>query len=209
MAELLNNIEELVGKDEKIIDIWGRRNPRFEKKYEQSVLRIISDYGVGASENTGAKGKVLGAGYEPYIMAFFIGLYANKKLPLSECSEDLKVLGQPLDKWGNLDSKKFRHAYSGLRSYIFIALVAKTDIDWIALDKGDIKVSTVVTSLVETMEEYANYGFSIMEEKLNELAKGGWRVHQMSTNALTEGGSFQTGGGRSYGYNVLVIMEKE
>ncbi len=22
-----------------------------------------------------------------------------------------------------------------------------------------------------------------MEEKLNELAKGGWRVHQMSTNA--------------------------
>ena len=165
MSEL-NNIEELVGKDEKLIDIWGRRNPRFEKKYEQSVLRVISDYGVGASENTGAKGKVLGAGYEPYIMAFFIGLYSNKKLQLSESSEDLKVLGQPIDKWGNLDSKKFRHAYSGLRSYIFIALVAKTDIDWIALDKGDIKVSTVVTSLIETMEEYANYGFSVMEEKL-------------------------------------------
>ena len=73
MADTLNNIEELVGKDEKLIDVWGRRNPRFEKKYEQSVLRILSDYGVGASENTGAKGKVLGAGYEPYIMAFFIG----------------------------------------------------------------------------------------------------------------------------------------
>lgn len=129
-------------------------------------MRVISDYGIGASENTGAKGKVLGAGYEPYIMAFFIGLYSNKKLQLSESSEDLKVLGQPIDKWGNLDSKKFRHAYSGLRSYIFIALVAKTEVDWIALDKGDIKVSTVVTSLIETMEEYANYGFSVMEEKL-------------------------------------------
>lgn len=104
MSEL-NNIEELVSKDEKLIDIWGRRNPRFEKKYEQSVLRVISDYGIGASENTGAKGKVLGAGYEPYIMAFFIGLYSNKKLQLSESSEDLKVLGQPIDKWGNLDSK--------------------------------------------------------------------------------------------------------
>jgi hypothetical protein len=46
--------------------------------------------------------------------------------------------------------------------------VAKTDIDWIALDKGNIKVNTVVTSLVETMEEYANYGFSVMEEKLKE-----------------------------------------
>lgn len=168
MADILNNIEELVGKDEKLIDIWGRRNPLFEKKYEQSVIRAISDYGVGASGNTGAKGKILGAGYEPYIIAFFIGLYANRRLPLSENSEDLKGLGQPLQYWGNLDSKKFRKAYSGLRSYIFIALVARTDIDWIALDKGDIKVNTVVTNLIETMQEYANYGFSVMEEKLKE-----------------------------------------
>ncbi|SDF39279.1 hypothetical protein SAMN05216518_10685 [Bacteroidales bacterium KHT7] len=168
MADILNNIEELVDKDEKLIDIWGRRTPKFERKYEQSVMRVISDYGVGASENTGAKGKILGAGYEPYIMAFFIGLYSNKRLPLSEDSDDLKVLGQPLQYWGNLDSKKFRHAYPALRSYIFIALVAKTEIDWIALDKGDIKVCTVVAKLIETMEEYANYGFSVMEDKLRD-----------------------------------------
>lgn len=168
MADTFNNIEELVKQDEKLIDIWGRRNPRFEKKYEQNVLRVISDYGVGASENTGAKGKVLGAGYEPYIMAFFIGLYEDKRLPLSTNTDDLKGLGQPLQFWGNLDSKKYRKAYSGLRSYIFIALVARTDIDWIALDKGDIKVASVITSLIETMEEYANYGFSVMEDKLKE-----------------------------------------
>lgn len=95
-------------------------------------------------------------------------MYSNKRLPLSENSEDIKEkgFGQPLQYWGNLDSKKNRKAYSGLRSYIFIALVAKTEIDWIALDKGDIKVNNVVTSLVEAMEEYANYGFSVMEEKL-------------------------------------------
>ena len=168
MVDNLNNIEEQVKKDEKLIDIWGRRNPRFEKKYEKSVIRIIADYGIGASENTETKGKALGAAYEAYIMAFFIGLYSNKRLPISEDSDELKVLGQPIQFWGNLDSKKFRKAYSGLRSYIFIALVAKTDIDWIALDKGDIKVNTVVSSLIETMEEYANYGFSLMEEKLNE-----------------------------------------
>lgn len=167
MAEFINNIEE-TDKAEKLIDIWGRRNPRFEKKYELSVLRVISDYAIGASGNTNAKGKILGAGYEPYIMAFFIGLYANKKLPLSDDSDDLKVLGQPIDKWGNLESRKFRHAYSGLRSYIFVALVAKTDIDWIAIDKGDLKVSTAVAKLIGTMEEYANYGFSVIEEKLTE-----------------------------------------
>ena len=44
--------------------------------------------------------------------------------------------------------------------------MARTDIDWIALDKGDIKVNTVVTNLIETMQEYANYGFSVMEDKL-------------------------------------------
>jgi hypothetical protein len=168
MDDILRNIEDLVEKDEKIIDMWGRRNPKFEKKYEQSVMHIISDYGVGASQNTGAKGKILGAGYEPYIMAFFIGLYSGKRLPLSDDSDDLKVLGQPLQFWGNLDSKKNRHAYSSLRSYIFIALVAKTDIDWIAVDKGDIKPATAVAKLIETMEEYANYGFSVMEDKLNE-----------------------------------------
>lgn len=168
MAEKYKDIEELVKKDEKLIDLWGRRNPRFEKRYEQSVIRVISDYGVGASINTGAKGKILGAGYEPYIMAFFIGLYANKRIPLSEDANELKGLGQPLQYWGNLDSKKFRKAYPNLRSYIFIALVAKTDIDWIALDKGVIEPGAVVTALVNTMEEYANYGFSVMEDKLNE-----------------------------------------
>ena len=168
MAETFNDIEELVKKEEKLIDKWGRRNPRFEKQYEQSVIRVISDYGIGASGNTGAKGKILGAGYEPYIMAFFIGLYSNKRIPLPEDTDEVKGLGQPLQYWGNLDSKKYRKAYPNLRSYIFIALVAKTDVDWIALDKGTIDANTVVSALIKTREEYANYGFSVMEEKLRE-----------------------------------------
>ena len=168
MADVYNTIGDLVNKDDKLLDIWGRKNPKFEKKFEQSVMRVISDYGVGASEHANAKGKVLGAGYEPYIMAFFIGLYSNKRLPLSDDSDETKTLGQPIQFWGNLDSKKFRKAYSKLRTYIFVALVAKTDIDWIALDKGDIKVSSVAASLLETMEEYANYGFTVLEDKLKE-----------------------------------------
>ena len=168
---MIDNTIDFIDKDEKIIDVWGRRNPKFEKHYEQSVIRVLADYGIGASEHTDAKGKILGAGYEPYIMAFFIGLYANKRIPLPEDSDEVKGLGQPLDKWGNHDSKKFRKAYPKLREYIFISLVAKTKIDWIALDKGEIKVADVVTHLIKTMEEYANYGFSIMADKL-ESDKG-------------------------------------
>ena len=166
-----DNIIDYIDKDEKIIDVWGRRNPKFEKHYEQSVIRALSDYGIGASEHTDAKGKIFGAGYEPYIIAFFIGLYSKKRIPLVNDSEEVKVLGQPIDKWGNLDSKKFRKAYPKLREYIFISLVAKTEIDWISLDKGNIKVADVVSQLIKTMEEYANYGFSVMADKL-ESDKG-------------------------------------
>jgi hypothetical protein len=165
MTEPFNNIEEYVSKDEKLIDIWGRRNPKFEKKYEDSVIKVLSEFGKKANDNTAAKGKIFGNGYEPYIIAFFIGLYANKKLPLGDDTKDLRW---PLQNWGNLEARNLRKAYPQLRSYIFIALVAKTEVDWIALDKGEIKVETVVSALIKTMEEYANYGFSVMEEKLNE-----------------------------------------
>ena len=165
MADSFNNIEDFVKQDEKLIDIWGRRNPRFEKKYEDSVIRVLSEFGIKATENTNAKGKIFGNGYEPYIIAFFIGLYAGKKLLLGEDTRDLRY---PIQNWGNVETRGLRKAYSSLRSYIFIALIAKTEVDWIALDKGDIKASAVVTSLINTMEEYANYGFFVMEEKLKE-----------------------------------------
>ena len=169
----------------KLMEVWGLRNPRFEKHYEHSVLRVLSDYGIGASENNETKGKILGAGYEVYIMAFFIGLYANKRLPLTDNAADVKVLGQPLDKWGNLDSKKLRKAYPKLREYIFIALVAKTEVDWISLDKGDIKVAEVVTQLIKTMEEYANYGFSVIADKLKD-DKGYFASHNSFLNIFME-----------------------
>lgn len=51
---------------------------------------------------------------------------------------------------------------------MFAALVAKTDIDWFALDKGDITVRGVVDKHIETMEQYANFGFDFIKEKLEE-----------------------------------------
>jgi hypothetical protein len=163
-----NNDDINISKEEeRLVDVWGRRNPRFEKQYEDSVMRVLSDYGFKASEQTEAKAKIFGPAYEVYILAFFIGLYSGKRLPLSEDPDDLKVLGQPLDKWGNL-STKAREAYPEIRRYILYALVAKTDVDWLEVDKGNIKLSQAVAKLINTMEEYANYGFSFMEDKLKQ-----------------------------------------
>ena len=39
-------------------------------------------------------------------------------------------------------------------------------IDLIALDKGEISVKKVVDQLMDKMEQYANFGFSYMQEKM-------------------------------------------
>ena len=51
---------------------------------------------------------------------------------------------------------------------MFAALIARTDIDFIALDKGEITPRKVVDDLITKMEEYANFGFDFIQEKLEE-----------------------------------------
>jgi hypothetical protein len=127
---------------------------------------MFSDYGKGSTGYQESRGEIFGAGYEVYIMAFFIGLYFDKKRPLILDNTKRKSLGQALQYWGNQESRKFRKSYGKLRDYIFVALVAKTDFDFIDLDKGKITPRKAVDTLIETMEEYANYGFYYMEDVL-------------------------------------------
>jgi hypothetical protein len=149
---------------EKLYDVWARRNPKWETRFEE-IIHQFTDYGVGSSELTTARGKTLGAGYEIYIYAFFVGLYANKK---RELNSETKTFGQPIQYWGNLENRKLRKAYPRLRDYIFTALLAKTDLDLIALEKGNITDSQAVDMLKDTMEQYANSGFYIIEEKMKD-----------------------------------------
>lgn len=151
-------------------DVWGRRSPSYEKHFENSVIKPLADFGIGTNEASDAKGKVLGAGYEVLIMAFFIGLYSNKRIPLNT-EEEIKDLRQQIQYWGSIESRKGRRSYPRLKDYIFTALVARTpDVEWLELDKGNKTVSECVNLLINTMEEYINYGLSFMEEKINEDA---------------------------------------
>ncbi len=109
---------------QKIFDTWADRNVYWEIKYEDTILKTFSDYGRGASTFQEARGKIFGAGYEVLIVAFFLGLYNDKRKPLINDSSKRKVLGQPIKYWGNLDSKVGRIAYPQIRLYIFGALIA-------------------------------------------------------------------------------------
>ena len=151
---------------ETLYDLWAKRNPQFEIQFEESLIRQYTEYGGGSVESMANKGKIFGAGYELYIYAFFLGLYQDKQRDLNG---ETKILGQPIQFWGNLDSKKFRKAYPKLREYIFTALIAKSDdLDLIALEKGEITDRKAVDFLISTMEKYANQGFYTMIAKLEK-----------------------------------------
>lgn len=151
---------------EKLFDIWAKRNPSWEIRYEESVVKNFSDYGKGSTSLRDARGKLFGAGYEIFIIAFFIGLYFDQRRKLNPDKNKLKIFGQPIQYWGNIDSVKGRKQYPKIRKFIFAALVAKTDFDFIALDKGEKTERAAVDALMTTMEEYANWGFNFMEDKI-------------------------------------------
>ncbi len=153
---------------ESIYDLWGKRNPEWEKKYQTTIMDVFTDYGKGVNQYLDARGKIFGAGYEIYIIAFFIGLYFNQRKPLVEDKSKRKVLGQAIMYWGNVENRLGRSSYPKIREYMFAALVARTDVDWIALDKGEITPRAVVDALLDTMEQYANYGFDFIQEKLED-----------------------------------------
>lgn len=153
---------------ETLFQAWARRTPSWEKKYEDTLIKPYSDYGRGASQFNEDRGKIFGGGYEVFIIAFFYGLYCDARKPLSTDASKKKNFGFPISAWGNLENRNKRTSYAGLRDFMFAALVAKTDIDFIALDKGEIALKDAVDALMKTMEEYANAGFRHMEELVDE-----------------------------------------
>lgn len=153
---------------ETLYELWGKRNPNWEEKYQDSVISVFADYGKGVNKFNEVKGKTFGAGYEVFILAFFIGLYHNQTKPLIEDTSQVKNFGWAISNWGTQESRLGRIQYPRLREYMFAALIARTDVDLIGLDKGEIKPSKVVDQLIDKMEQYANFGFNYIKEKLDD-----------------------------------------
>lgn len=153
---------------DNLYELWGKRNPNWEKRYAESIIDVFTDYGRGTTQFSDDRGKIFGAGYEIFIIAFFIGLYSNQTKALTEDKSKIKSYGYPIKNWGNQENKLGRMSYSQIREYMFAALVARTDIDFIALDKGEITPQRVVDQLINKMEQYANFGFDYIHERMEE-----------------------------------------
>lgn len=155
---------------ESLFDAWSKKNPEWEKKYAELLMEPFTDYGRGTSQYTVSRGKIFGAGYEMFIIGFFIGLYFDKTKKLPDDKSKRKDFGHPIMFWGSQEGKLKlgRTSYKKIQEYMFAALIARTDIDFISLEKGELSVNDVANSLKKKMEEYANYGFHYLEEMLED-----------------------------------------
>lgn len=155
---------------ESLFDAWSKKNPEWEKKYEDILIEPFTDYRRGTSQYSVSRGKIFGAGYEMFIIGFFIGLYFDKTRKLPDDKSKRKDFGHPIMFWGSQEGKLKlgRTSYKKIQEYMFAALIAKTDIDFISLEKGEVSVNDAANSLKHKMEEYANYGFHYLEEMLED-----------------------------------------
>ncbi len=61
--------------------------------------------------------------------------------------------------WGRKSTETGRKDFTILQKYIFAALIAKSNIDLLAVDKGELTYDDACKILMTTLNEYANTGF--------------------------------------------------
>lgn len=55
---------------ESLYELWLKRDPNWEVRYQDSVISVFSDYGKGVNQYQEVRGKIYGAGFEVFILAF-------------------------------------------------------------------------------------------------------------------------------------------
>lgn len=151
---------------ETLYETWlNRIDSYYEEKFFEPIVEELCQYHGGSVDGRVAKGKTFNAGYEVFIYAFFLGLYYGERKPLSGEKRKFRM---EMITWGKKKNEMGRKSYTILQKYIFTALVAKSDIDMIALDKGEIDVKDVCDVLMTTLNEYANSGFYLMKDQMEK-----------------------------------------
>lgn len=151
-----------------IFEKFKKKMPYYEKKFQNLFDTFTGKFGT-EGESKESRGKDFSNNYELYIYAFFLGLYSNSKIPISGSKTRFKF---EIGEWGkkneNIRIAIKRNSFTELQEYIFMALVAKSDVDFIELDKGNLNIDEAVRQLINTMEEYANAGLQIIAEHYEE-----------------------------------------
>ena len=149
-----------------LFDKWKTRIPKFSEVHKDLFNSLSQKFGAEGEKKINL-GKHFSTNYELYTYAFFLGLYNNEFAPIPD-GEKKMDFSHHIQHWGSKTTVSARKDFTNLQENMFIALIAKTDLDIIALDKGDLDEDDAVRSLIKTMETYTNGGLILIKEKLEE-----------------------------------------
>lgn len=148
-----------------LFDKWKEKSPKYDIVFRESLFDKLTKKGGGSEQSKEDRGKQFANNYELYIYAFFLGLYNKEFSPIS--TESKKVdFSHAIQFWGSKTNVLGRKDFTKIQENMFIALLAKTDIDLVALEKGELSENDAVKALIQTMESYTNGGLILIREKL-------------------------------------------
>lgn len=145
---------------------WKTRIPKYSE-VNKDLFGALSHKGGAEGEKKISLGKHFSTNYELYMYAFFLGLYNDEYILIPDNEKKIDF-SHHIQHWGSKTTFNTRKDFTILQEYIFSALIAKTDIDLIALEKGELTEDTVVKELMKTMEAYTNGGLTLIREKVED-----------------------------------------
>ncbi|MCB0536678.1 MAG: hypothetical protein KDE33_04030 [Bacteroidetes bacterium] len=149
-----------------LFEKWKTRIPKYSEVHKDLFTSLSQKYGAEGEKKVNL-GKHFSTNYELYTYAFFLGLYYDEFSPIPE-GEKKTDFSHHIQHWGSKTTVSTRKDFTNLQENIFIALLAKTDLDLVALEKGDLSEDDAVKLLMRTMESYTNGGLILIKEKLEE-----------------------------------------
>ncbi|QBN17831.1 glycoside hydrolase family 15 [Flavobacterium nackdongense] len=148
-----------------LFEKWKEKIPNYSEVHKSLFDSLSQKFGAEGEKKINL-GKNFSTNYELYTFAFFLGLYKNEFTPISD-GEKKTNFRHAIQFWGS-KSSPIRKDFTNLQENMFIALVAKTSIDLVALEKGELDEDDAVKTLIKTMESYTNGGLILIKEKLEE-----------------------------------------
>ncbi len=149
-----------------LFEKWKTKIPKYSETHKDLFTSLSQKFGAEGEKKI-TLGKHFSTNYELYIYAFFLGLYNNEFDPIPE-EEKKTDFSHHIQHWGSKTTVSTRKDFTNLQENIFIALLAKTNIDFVALEKGELSEEDAIKSLIQTMESFTNGGLVLIKEKLED-----------------------------------------
>ncbi|TBN05339.1 hypothetical protein EYD45_03425 [Hyunsoonleella flava] len=149
-----------------LFEKWKTKIPKYSEVHKDLFASLSQKFGAEGEKKINL-GKHFSTNYELYTYAFFLGLYNDEYSPIPD-KEKKTDFSHHIQHWGSKTTISSRKDFTNLQENIFIALVAKTDLDLIDLEKGELDEDQAVKLILKTMESFTNGGLILIKEKLEE-----------------------------------------